>query len=134
MAIPQHVIHRAELPIDDRAHGIDLTGDILHAAVRCEGSVDVWYYARRDQTVDHMRRSFQIVATGQPIPIWLARHHRTAISPDGQLVWHVLENACTHPNVIDTTEWGQLSHGGSGVCEDCDARVIADGQGVWTPC
>lgn len=90
------VIHRAELPIDDRPHGIDLTGDLLHAAVRRPGSVDVWYY-QRPQNTEHMRRSFQIVGTGHPIPTWLSRHHATALTPDGLLVWHVIENACRHP-------------------------------------
>ncbi|WP_455770902.1 DUF7352 domain-containing protein [Streptomyces chartreusis] len=90
------VIHRAELPLDDRPHSIDLTGDILHAAVRRPGHVDVWYRARREDQ-QHMRRSFQVVGTGQPLPPALDRHHRTAVSPDGQLVWHVLEIHCPHP-------------------------------------
>jgi hypothetical protein len=132
MLIP-NVIHRIELPTDDRPHGIDLTGDILHAAVRRHGTVDVWYQARRDQALEHMRRSFQIVATGQPIPIWLARHHRTAISPDGQLVWHVLENACTHQNVIDTAEFGDRPGHGTGICEDCRATLTGDGHDGWIP-
>lgn len=67
MPVAKDVIHRTELPIDDRPHGIDLTGDILHAAVRRFGSVDVWYVARQDSQ-QHMRRSFQIVGTGQPFP------------------------------------------------------------------
>lgn len=97
----QAVIHRFSLPIDDRPHGIDLTGDIFHAAVRRPGHVDVWYQAR-PENVEHMRRSFQVVGTGQPLPIHfgtgLAGGHRgTAITPDGLLVWHVLENYCSHP-------------------------------------
>ncbi|MCI3279149.1 DUF7352 domain-containing protein [Streptomyces cylindrosporus] len=88
-------IHRAELPIDDRPHGIDLSGDILHAAVRRFGSVDVWYVARRNDQ-EHMRRSFQIVGTGQPFAAGLHRHHKSAVSPDSHLVWHVLENLCPH--------------------------------------
>jgi hypothetical protein len=127
----QQVIHRAELPLDDRPHGIDLTGELLHAAVRRPGKVDVWYVARPDG-MEPMRRSFQIVGTGQPFPTWLGRHHGTAITPDGQFVWHVLENQCEHQNVIDTTEWGQLPDS-SGLCQDCHAHLIGDGQSIWTP-
>lgn len=127
------VIHRAELPINDRPHGIDLTGDILHAAVRRPGTVDVWYLARRDQSIEHMRRSFQIVATGQPIPAHLYRHHATTVTPDGALVWHVLENHCPHPDVIETTEWGQLPKNGSGLCPHCPVQLRGDGDGGWIP-
>lgn len=127
------VIHPAELPIDDRPHGIDLTGDILHAAVRRHGTVDVWYQARRDPAVEHMRRSFQIVATGQPTPVHLARPHGTAISPDGQLVWHVLENYCQHQNVIDTAELGDRPGRGLGICHDCHATLQGDGDDGWIP-
>ncbi|WP_399559368.1 hypothetical protein [Streptomyces chartreusis] len=128
----QDVIHRAELPIDDRPHGIDLTGDILHAAVRRAGHVDVWYLARRPEQ-KHMGRSFQVVGTGQPLPAWLARHHATAITPDDQFVWHVLESHCPHDDVIETTEWGQLPEHGSGLCRHCPIRLQGDGNGGWIP-
>ena len=127
------VIHRIELPIDDRPHGIDLTQDILHAAVRRHGTVDVWFKARRDPGMEHMRRSFQIVATGQPIPWFLDRHQRTAVSPDGQLVWHVLENHCPHQNVIDGAEFSEQPGYGSGICADCHATLKGDGAGGWIP-
>jgi hypothetical protein len=126
------VIHRLEIPRDDLPHGIDLTGDLLHAAVRRPDAVDVWYFARRDNT-QHMRRSFQIVATGQPLPLWLARHHHTAISPDGQLVWHVLENLCPHQRVLDVSEMKDPPDRPQGLCDLCNARLIGNGEGVWTP-
>jgi hypothetical protein len=130
MPLPD-VIHRAELPIDDRPHGIDLTGDILHAAIRRPGAVDVWYLARRDPSVEHMRRSFQIVATGQPIPLWLGRHHATAITQDGQLVWHVLENFCPHraPDV------GQLfgNQVRSIPCPACSVILVRTAEHDWNP-
>lgn len=132
MAIPQNVIHRAELPLDDRPHGIDLTCDILGAAVRRPGAVDVWYLARpADQ--EPMRRSFQAVLTDQPFPSFLGRHHGTAITSDGQLVWHVLENYCRHQNVIDVSEIRDLPDRLPGICHDCHAHLIGDGQGLWTP-
>ncbi|MEW2187686.1 hypothetical protein AB0900_30845 [Streptomyces cellulosae] len=128
----QAVIHRAELPIDDRPHGIDLTGDILHTAVRRPGAVDVWYQARPDG-MEPMRRSFQIVGTEQPIPLWLERHHGTAITPDGQLVWHVLENHCQHQEVIEAPEFGQHPDRAFGVCQHCPTRLQGDGEGGWLP-
>lgn len=128
MAVPQDVIHRAELPIDDRPHGIDLTGDILHAAVRRFGAVDVWYRARRDNQ-QHMRRSFQIVGTGQPFPPGLD-HHATAITPDGQLVWHVVENRCPHQDILIQAK-GDYGQGGK--CKDCGVDIGQMTDGPWIP-
>lgn len=132
MPIPA-VIHRIALPVDDRPHGIDLTGDLLHAAVRQHGAVDVWYQARRDPAIEHARRSFQVVATGQPIPAWLDRHHKTAITPDGQLVWHVLENYCPHQDVIEVPEMQDPTDRVPGICRGCHVHLMGDSQGVWTP-
>ena len=132
----QAVIHRFELPIDDRPHGIDLTGEILHAAVRRPGAVDVWYQARPD-SIQPMRRSFQIVGTGQPIPTHLGddciSHKGTAITPDGMLVWHVLENHCPHQDVVEVPEMQDPRDRMPGICRDCHAHLIGDGQGVWAP-
>lgn len=127
MTIPA-VIHRAELPIDDRPHGIDLIGDLLGAAVRRPGFVDVWYQARRDQNVEHARRSFQIVATGQPIPDHLDRHHVTTMTPDGLLVWHVLENHCPH-----VQKAGQAPEEVPGLCRGCGVRITTDPRLGWLP-
>ncbi len=131
MALP-NVIHRIELPLDDRPHGIDLTGEILHSAVRRPTAVDVWYFARRDDT-KHMGRSFQIVATGQPLPAWLFRHHQTCISPDGALVWHVLENLCPHGRVLDVSEMKDPPERPIGLCDLCNAHMAGNGLGEWMP-
>lgn len=133
----QGVIHRAELPIDDRPHGIDLTGEILHTASRRPGALDVWYQAR-PAGMDPMRRSFQIVGTGQPIPAHLglylhSTHAGTAITPDGALVWHVLENHCDHPDVIDVSEMKDSPERVPGICRRCRTHLIGDGQGMWSP-
>jgi hypothetical protein len=122
------VIHRAELPIDDRPHGIDLTGDILHAAIRRPGAVDVWYLARHDPAIEHMRRSFQIIATGQPIPAHLGTHHKTAVTPDGMLVWHVLENHCPHKD--DTRPAPEQV---PGLCPGCRVRITTHPTAGWVP-
>jgi len=135
----QAVIHRAELPIDDRPHGIDLTGGILHTAVRRHGTVDIWYEPR-PENIQHMRRSFQVVATGQPIPTYLGfsgtvsgGHRGTAISPDGALVWHVLENYCPHADVIETPEMKDPPDRVPGICRDCHVHLLSHGKGAWTP-
>ncbi|GAA3153470.1 hypothetical protein ACFQ0X_43890 [Streptomyces rectiviolaceus] len=133
----QAVIHRAELLIDDRPHGVDLTGDILHAAVRRPNVMDVWYQARPDG-MEAMRRSFQIVGTGHPIPAHLglyitSSHKGTAISLDGHLVWHVLENHCTHEGVIDTAQMPDKPGRGPGICERCAVPLRGDGQDGWIP-
>ncbi|RSN50526.1 hypothetical protein DMH12_24910 [Streptomyces sp. WAC 04229] len=132
----QAVIHRTELPIDDRPHGIDLTGEILHTAVRRPGAVDVWYQPR-PENMESMRRSFQVVGTGQPIPTHLGLHivggHKgTAISPDGQWVWHVLENWCPHQEYTEIVEMGQLPDT-SALCVDCGVDLEGDGHGRWRP-
>lgn len=130
------VIHRAELPIDDRPHGIDLTGDILHVAVRRSRTVDIWYQARPD-SVQPMRRSFQVVGTGLPIPehlgIDVIGHKGTALVPESALVWHVLENYCLHDDVIDIVELPDQPGYGTGRCEHCGVSVRGDGQGGWIP-
>ncbi|WP_030188056.1 DUF7352 domain-containing protein [Streptomyces violaceorubidus] len=133
----QAVIHRTELPIDDRPHGIDLTGEILHTAVRRPGAVDVWYQPRPD-SMEPMRRSFQIVGTGQPIPTHLGfdvigSHRGTAISPDGQWVWHVLENWCPHPEVVETPRMEDPPDRAPGICQACRLHLIGDGEGFWVP-
>ncbi|MFC9497719.1 hypothetical protein [Streptomyces sp. NPDC056982] len=128
MALPA-VIHRTTLPLDDRPHGIDLTGEILHTAVRRPDAVDVWYQARPDG-MEPMRRSFQVVGTGQPIPAHLGffvTHKGSAVSPDGELVWHVLESHCSHQNVVYTAQQTV------GQCEDCGVHLTGDGEGDWIP-
>ncbi|MFI2620470.1 hypothetical protein [Streptomyces sp. NPDC018584] len=131
------VIHRAELPLDDRPHAIDLTGEILHVAARRPLAVDVWYQTRPD-SVQPMRRSFQIVGTGQPIPTHLGvdtigRHHGTAVNREADLVWHVLENFCLHEEVIDTAELDRQPGYGSGICPRCAVALRGDGNDGWIP-
>lgn len=126
------VIHRAELPIDGRPHGIDLYSEILHAAVRRPGHVDVWYIAR-PTNVHHMRRSFQIIATGQTFPAWLGRHHKTAITPDGQSEWHVVESHCTHEYVTETPDMRDRKDRVPGFCDECGVHLVGDSDGGWTP-
>lgn len=121
------VIRPTQIPIDGRPHGIDLNSDILHASVHTIGAVDIWYRARRVGE-RHMRRSFQIVASDQPIPPWLGRHQRTAESPDGQMVWHILENNCQHAE-----RFGDPPAHVPGVCPQCGVHIVADMRAGWVP-
>ncbi|MEW2393144.1 hypothetical protein AB0933_32765 [Streptomyces venezuelae] len=125
------VIHRAALALDERPHGIDLTGDILHVAVGRSRVVDLWYQPRPDG-VQAMRRSFQVVATNQPIPAHLGTvigHQGTALAPESGQEWHVLENQCPHPpEVIETDPESDTTS-----CGQCGVRLQDDGQGGWIP-
>jgi len=124
------VIHRTLLPLDDRPHGIDLTGEILHAAARHHGTVDVWYMARRPDQ-EHMRRSFQVFGTGHPIPASLMRHQKTAITADGRLVWHVLENLCVHP--LPAPEELSSSEAVGTECPACSVALGGRPGSGWIP-
>ncbi|MFE4915859.1 hypothetical protein ACFRCX_30610 [Streptomyces sp. NPDC056652] len=131
MGAELRVIHCFEIPVDDQFHGIDLSGSILHAAVRRPGVVDVWAYARPDGE-QPMRRSFLIVGTGQAHPI-ATFHAATAITADDKLVWHVLENACPHDNVIEAPEIQDPPNRVPGICRHCDLHLIGNGEGDWIP-
>lgn len=80
-------IFRYEVPVDDRWHPLQLSGDILHVGCRNMHVVEVWAVRTDDPTVT---RSFRVYGTGQPLPD-NARHAGTAIAPGGQLVWHLIE-------------------------------------------
>ena len=127
MPVLQQVIHRFEIPIDDRPHLVDMAGDILHAACRRHGVVDVWAYAR-PEGMEPMHRTFLVVGTGQSLPIGAA-HAATAITPYGTLVWHVLENHCPHGMVTFDDDGEKRPE----VCPLCGARMTVDGDGRWIP-
>lgn len=127
----QAVIHRVELPLDGRPHGIDLTGEILHVAVRRTWAIDVWYQAR-PASMEPMRRSFQVFGTGHPIPAHFGpviSHKGTGVNWEADLVWHVLENFCQHQNVLEDSEMQDARP--RGTCVDCGIAVVADGDGGW---
>jgi len=88
-------IHRYEVPVDDRGHGIALRGRILHVWCRSPEAVEFWAFDD-DHTVENWH-SFQVFGTGQPLPGLLGvsgagwRYVGTAITPGGALVWHLCE-------------------------------------------
>ena len=123
------VIHRFQIPVDGHPRILDIAGDLLHAAVRHRPDlIDVWAYARPDG-MKHMRRSFLIVGTGHTTPL-TSQHVATCLTPDGALVWHVLENLCTHQAVRDT---GEGKQGRAGVCCDCGLPLLQRGTEPWLP-
>jgi len=82
-------IWRHEVPVDDRWHPLQLSGEILHVDCRNVHVVEVWArHTDRPQTT----RSFRVYGTGQPLPDNL-EHVGTALAPGGQLVWHLMETA-----------------------------------------
>jgi hypothetical protein len=83
-------IYRYEVPVDDKPHTLELSGEIVHVATRDSASVEVWAWHTGGHTIE---RAFQVVGTGQPLPEGWTRHVGTAIAPGGRLVWHLLEGA-----------------------------------------
>lgn len=126
MPVAQQVIHRFEIPVDDRPHLVDLTGGILHAACRRHGVVDVWAYAR-PEGMEPMRRTFLVVGTGHPLPAGTS-HAATAITPYGTLAWHILESHCPHGMMVfdDPDERSQT-------CPVCGTRMTVTSNGQWIP-
>lgn len=82
-------IWRYEIPVDDRWHPLQLSGEILHVDCRNMHAVEVWArHTDGPQTI----RSFRVYGTGQSMPDNL-EHVGTALAPGGQLVWHLMETA-----------------------------------------
>jgi hypothetical protein len=82
-------IHRLAIPVDDQWHTIALHGPIVHVATREHRHVEIWF-------IDNVglpgeERTFRVYGTGQPD--LKGTHVGTAITPDGALVWHLMECA-----------------------------------------
>jgi hypothetical protein len=83
-------IRRYEVPVDDEWHGFALGGPIVHVAARRPDVVELWAVHYTDRPVLESR-TLRVVGTGQPLPYERLRHIGTAITPDGALVWHLVE-------------------------------------------
>lgn len=81
-------ILRETVPVDDRWHTFQLRGPIVHVATRHEDAVEFWYVS--DDKAEPARRTFLVVGTEQPVPDG-ARYVRSAVTPSGQHVWHLVE-------------------------------------------
>lgn len=80
-------IHRLAIPVDSTWHTVALHGPIVHVATRDHRYVEIWFIA--DPMVGQMLRTFRAYGTGQPDVE--GKHVGTAITPDGHLVWHLME-------------------------------------------
>jgi hypothetical protein len=80
-------IYRYEVPVDDRWHPLQLTGEIVHVACRNMHVVELW---AMNTTQPKSTRSFRVYGTGQSLPPDLD-YIGTALAPGGQLVWHLFE-------------------------------------------
>lgn len=81
-------ILRSQIPVDDEWHARDMGGPIVHVATRDPRVVEIWWL---DETSETARpRTFRVFGTGHPLPD-AAQYVGTAITPDGSLVWHLME-------------------------------------------
>jgi hypothetical protein len=78
-------IYRYLVPVDDQWHDQDFDGEVL--AVNCRRLDAVEFWAVEGGIVP---RCFRVVGTGHPMPED-ARYVGTAVTPDGSLVWHLVE-------------------------------------------
>lgn len=82
---------RYEVPVDDQAHDIDLSGagNVLHVASRQADKVEFWALDC-GTTVPKVKRVFVVVGTGHPYPDhWI--YVGTALAAEGALAWHLME-------------------------------------------
>lgn len=87
-------VWRYEVPVDDQAHVLALSGAVLHVDCRDPAVVTLWALHSGGPEVE---RAFRVFGTGHPIPEgW--RHVGTALSPclspfgaRGAVVWHLHE-------------------------------------------
>lgn len=86
--MPDRVIHRYVIPVNDRWHLLELRGPIVHVATRHEDCMEVW--ALNDPAAKPQMREFRAYGTGHPINAKTV-HVGSAVTPSGRLVWHLME-------------------------------------------
>lgn len=82
-------IYRYEVPVDDQWHKFQLTGSLLHVGCRDPRIVEFWAFHRDDWNPWWIK--LRVVGTGQNLPEG-GGYIGTAYSPDGKLVWHLIED------------------------------------------
>lgn len=80
---------RSQILADDQWETFDLSGPIVHIATRAEACVEIWWID--DPVLPLRERTFRVFGTGHPLPDDAAKHVGTAVTPSGQLVWHLFE-------------------------------------------
>lgn len=87
-------IYRYEIPVDDRWHDLELTGEILHVATRHRDIVEIWAISG---TTPPTSRRFRVYGTGQQLPDKPFTWRGTAFADHGTLVWHLIETNAGAP-------------------------------------
>lgn len=82
-------VYHYVVPVDDHAHRIGLTGPIVHVASRYETAVEFWAIA--DVNAEETLHWFQVIGTGHAMPEPSKGVVGSAVTPSGQLVWHLIE-------------------------------------------
>jgi hypothetical protein len=83
-------VFRTAIPVDDSWHTIELSGPIVHVATRFEDYIEIWFI--NDPAATPQLRAFRTLGTGHPLPPAAATHIGTAVTPSGNLVWHLFEH------------------------------------------
>lgn len=90
MTTPTHivpVIHRFEVPVDDKWHRATLFGPIVHVGARRIDPVEFW---TMNNSPVPTQLDLRIYGNGQPIEDHGAQYVGTAMVPGGTLVWHLI--------------------------------------------
>lgn len=88
-------IHRLTIPVDGQWHTVALHGPIVHVATRQHRHVEIWFIDNDGACTPEERRTFRAYGTGQPDV--KGTHVGTAITPGGELVWHLMERTDEMP-------------------------------------
>lgn len=105
-----YVMHRHTVVVDGGPQVIAIGGDPLHVEATRVGlgphaphAVDFWTLASWTAVDDRLKRTFQVFATGHPIPPQARYWGTTGRTHDG-LVWHLFEIPTVNLAVTPTVE------------------------------
>lgn len=86
-------VFRYCVPVDDQWHDFDLTGPILNVDTRKSYDVEFWVIDD-DPNTDGYTVSLKVFGTGHPLDEGV-EYVGTAITPGGDLVWHLFRKAAS---------------------------------------
>lgn len=82
-------IFRYEVPVDGQWHALLGHANPLHVACRNNGIVEFWAWER---SLDRYPIEYRVYGTGESVDD-LCDYLGTALSPNGQLVWHLMRRS-----------------------------------------
>lgn len=94
-------VFRYEVPVDDRWYDLPVWTDPISVGCRYADVVEFWAVQPRAAMGEPPTRSFRIIGTGHPAPEGAARHWGTVASPDGNLVWHLVERSRRESRLVN---------------------------------